>query len=298
MQNKKILRGYLFVILSAVIFGLMPLMAKFIYAEGVNPPTLVLLRNAVSVPVLAMLAGLTGKSLRIPAKALPGMGVIALLGCCVTPLLLFSSYRHIPSGTATVLHFVYPAVVVVGEILFLKNKMKFGHVLSVVLCVAGIALFYDPSGGMNLKGGALALISGVTYAAYVLCLSGFKHKDMPGFTFSFYVAAICAVVMLSVCLLTKQLQLPGSLKGWLLSAVFAVGVNVGAVVLFQRGTFLIGGSRASILSTFEPITSILAGILVFHENVSAATVLGTVLVIAAGVLIALCDMRASAKTAA
>ena len=122
MQNKKILRGYLFVILSAVIFGLMPLMAKFIYAEGVNPPTLVLLRNAVSVPVLAMLAGLTGKSLRIPAKALPGMVVIALLGCCVTPLLLFSSYRHIPSGAATVLHFVYPAVVVVGEILFLKTR--------------------------------------------------------------------------------------------------------------------------------------------------------------------------------
>ena len=295
MQKKKMIQGYLFIILSAVIFGLMPLMAKFIYAEGVNPPTLVLLRNSISVPVLALLAVLTGKSLRIKPSALPHMALIALMGCCVTPLLLFSSYQHIPSGAATVLHFVYPAVVVVGEILFLKSKMKFGHVISVVPCVAGIDLFYDPSSGMNLRGGLPALISGVTYATYVLCLSGFKHKDMPGFTFSFYVAAICAAVMLGVCLVTKQLQLPGSLKGWLLSAVFAVGLNVGAVVLFQKGTFLIGGSRASILSTFEPSTSILAGILVFHESVSLATVFGTVLVIAAGILIALSDMRSSAK---
>ncbi len=41
MEHKYLLKGYIFVILSALIFGLMPLMAKFIYAEGVNSITLV-----------------------------------------------------------------------------------------------------------------------------------------------------------------------------------------------------------------------------------------------------------------
>ncbi len=41
MKKKSLIKGYIFVIMSALIFGLMPLMAKFIYAEGVNPPTLV-----------------------------------------------------------------------------------------------------------------------------------------------------------------------------------------------------------------------------------------------------------------
>ena len=32
----KLLKGYLFVIVSAVVYGCMPLGAKIIYAEGVN----------------------------------------------------------------------------------------------------------------------------------------------------------------------------------------------------------------------------------------------------------------------
>ncbi len=296
MEKKNLIKGYIFVILSALIFGLMPLMAKFIYAEGVNPPTLVFLRNAISVPILALLTLLTGNSIKIKAVAIPGISVIALMGCCITPLLLFSSYNHIPSGTATVFHFIYPAVVVIGEFIFLKNKIKYGHVISVIICVIGIALFYNPENAVNFKGGFYALLSGITYAVYILCLSGFKYKDMPGFTFSFYVALICSVAMLCVCVITNQLSLPGSLLGWRLSVLFAICINVGAVVLFQKGTFLIGGGRASILSTFEPITSVVTGILIFDEEVGIFTVIGTVLVIAASVIIALSDMQSSKST--
>ena len=63
------------------------------------------------------------------------------------------------------------------------------------------------------------------------------------------------------------------------------------MVLFQRGTFLIGGERASILSTFEPITSVLIGVIVFHETVGWQTAVGSVLVLSASVLIALFDMK-------
>ncbi len=293
MERNKLLKGYIFVILSAVIFGLMPLMAKFIYAEGVNPITLVFLRNIISVPVLALLALWTEGAIKIEAKALPKISFIAIMGCCITPLLLFSSYNHIPSGTATVFHFIYPAVVILGEFIVLKNKIKYGHIISVILCVIGIALFYNPSNKINPEGSFYALLSGITYATYVVSLSAFKYKKMSVFTFSFFTASICSLVMLVVCIVTKQLALPHTVSGWLLTILFAVSLNVGAVVLFQRGTFLIGGSRASVLSTFEPITSILAGAVIFKESLSVFTVFGTVLVITAGVLIALCDIQSS-----
>lgn len=295
MKNRKLLRGYAFVIISALIFGLMPLMAKHIYAEGVNPPTLVFLRNIISVPVLILLALLNRNSLKIKTSALPGIGVIALMGCCITPLLLFSSYNHIPSGTATVFHFIYPAVVVIGEFIFFKSKLKRGHLVSVILCILGIALFYNPENGINFKGGFLALLSGITYATYVICLSNFRHKEIPSFTFSLYVTLISSTVMFCACLFTNQLALPQSITGWLLSLLFAIAVNVGAVVLFQRGTFLIGGGRASILSTFEPITSILAGVMIFQESVTFLTVIGSIFVIAASVMIAISDIRSSKK---
>ena len=55
MDRKKLLGGYLLVIASAFLFGCMPLMTKFIYTDGVNSLSLVLLRNAISLPVLAIL---------------------------------------------------------------------------------------------------------------------------------------------------------------------------------------------------------------------------------------------------
>lgn len=290
-MNKNLVKGYICVIFSAVIFGLMPLMAKFIYKDGVNPPTLVFLRNFLSLPILALLTKLTRNSIKVKPTALPRISAIAIMGCCVTPLLLFSSYNHIPSSTATVFHFIYPAVTLLGEFVFLKAKIKNGHIISMVLCVFGVALFYNPNDKINFIGGCLALLSGVTYAVYIILLSGFKHKSMPSFTFSFYVALICSAVMFLVCIFTNSLSLPQSLLGWFLSLIFAIGINVGAVVLFQKGTFLIGGGRASIISTFEPITSLIAGVIIFNEHLSVFTAIGTVLVIVASVLIAVYDMK-------
>lgn len=287
----KLLKGYIFVILSAVIFGLMPLMAKFIYAEGVNPQTLVLLRNGLAMPFLFALAKFTKKPIKISPSALPSISFIALMGCCITPMLLFCSYTHIPSGTATVFHFIYPAVVVLGEFIFLKTKMKIGHIISVILCIAGVALFYNPENKVNFEGSFYALLSGVTYAIYVICLSSFKHKELSGFTFSFYVSAVSFIAMLCICLVTHRLALPQSITGWILTLLFAVSLNVGAVVLFQRGTFIIGGGRASVLSTLEPVTSVLAGVVIFNEGINFFTVIGTILVVSASILIAVYDMK-------
>ncbi len=291
MKHAKLLKGYLFIIASALIFGCMPLGAKFIYAEGVNSLSLVFLRNCLAVPVLAFLAKMQSHSLKIERKALGEISIIAIMGCCITPILLFASYYYLASGTATVFHFIYPAVVVLGGILFLREKARKNILLCVLICTAGIFLFYNPGEPIDLRGSILALLSGVTYAAYILLLSVSRHKEISGFLFSFYITSICAVVMLFVCLISGRLTFPVTLQGWLLCLVFSLSLCVGAVVLFQQGTFLIGGQRAAILSTVEPITSVFVGVLVFHEPLSVRTAIGSVLVVLASILIAVFDMK-------
>ena len=63
----KIKIGYIFVVLSSVIYGSMPLLAKLIYADGVNSFTLVFLRNFLALPSLALFAFLKKKMLPICA---------------------------------------------------------------------------------------------------------------------------------------------------------------------------------------------------------------------------------------
>lgn len=292
MKQSGLAKGYLFAVCSAVIYGCMPLMSKLIYADGVDPLSLVFWRNLLALPVLAALAYRESKSLRVPLKILPGISLISLLGCSATPVLLFFSYQFMDSGTATVFHYIYPAAVILGGMLFLRKKAQTGHLVGVALCILGIALFYDPAKPISWQGSALAVASGLTFAVYVLLLSVFPYKKQLGnFLFSFYVAAISSVLTGILCLATGQLTAPASLGGWGLCVLFAMGVSAVAVVLFQKATFTIGGERTSILGTLEPITSIFIGILVFHEAINLRTVVGSVLVVSASIVIAAIDMR-------
>ena len=297
MQSRKLIKGYIFVILSAVLYGLMPLITTYIKADGANSYSLVFLRNALSLPALAALALWQQKTLKVPVKELPTIAIAAVFGCCLTPLLLYSSYDFIDSGTATVFHFVYPAVVVVGGMVFLKQKANAGTLISVLVCIVGIALFFDPAAALTAEGCIYSLLSSVTFAAYVLMLSAFSGRRATGFVFTFYVALVCTVVMGIYCVATNNMALPGSAWGWVLCAVFAILINAVATVLFQQGPFIVGGQRASILSTMEPITGVVVGALFLGEFAGksggsiARTVIGSALVVAATVMIALLDSK-------
>lgn len=57
-MKKNIIKGCLFAILSAVIFGCMPLMVKNIYADGVNPFTLTLKMPVTRLPSAVLITAL------------------------------------------------------------------------------------------------------------------------------------------------------------------------------------------------------------------------------------------------
>ena len=279
--------GYLMVVASAVIYGCMPLMANLIYDDGVNALTLVLLRNLLSLPVILSMALLAKQNLFVGFKNMGVAMFVGIFGCAITPLLLFSSYTYMDGGVATVFHFIYPAVVLVAEVLILRTRTKWGSIVAVLVCVGGITLFYDPKEGIDLIGSALALSSGVTYAAYIVLLGRFGSRGMGTYVFCFFAELASTFVIVIACLASGEFSFPETVWGWVLSFIFAAAVNGGAVVLFQRGTVLIGGQRASVLSTFEPLTSIVVGYFAFGEQIGWRTVVGSVLVLGAAVMIAL-----------
>lgn len=290
-MKKNLFWGYLATVVSASLYGCMALITKNLYAQGVNTLTAVLLRNLLSVPMMGLLAIVFEKKIKVPGKALVSIGVVGLFGSVVTPLLLFASYNYIPSGTATVLHFVYPALTVVAGILFLRQRVNWKTLLCVGVCMGGIALFYDPGQSMDWRGAGLAVGSGATYAAYILLLSVFRYKDISGFRFGFWIALCNSVVLLIVCLVTGQLQLPTNVTGWGYAIALAFVINVGAMVLFQQGARVIGSQRVAVLSTLEPVVSVLVGWLVFAEIIGYRTIIGSALVLLASILIALFDAK-------
>lgn len=285
INNKQ--KGIIYVLISAVIFGSMPLMADIVYKNNGNSITLTLLRFLLSTPILFFLAKRNkNESIKITKSELFKITLVGIFGYCATALLLYTSYNYISTGTATTLHFIYPVLVIMGGIIFFKEQPSLVKYISAVLCVAGILMFYNGDSNVNILGMLIAFSSGVTYTFYILFIEKSQLKFLGTYKLTFYLCIISSVVLAIVCVLTDSLALNMTYKGWLMSLILSISVTLGGVCLFQKGIKLIGSQSTSILSTFEPITSILIGILIFNESFDIKTVLGFIFIIIATILIA------------
>lgn len=283
--------GALFVILSAVLFGTMPLLTKTAYAYGGNTYTVAFGRFVFGTAAMGLIVALSPKlSFRITGRDFCQLLAVSFFSA-ITPLLLYGSYRHIDSGLATTIHFTYPVSVMVLGALFFRTKLRLRQLLCLLICGAGVVCFYHGGQGGAVTGMVIALLSGVTFALYILLLgkSGLGRLAMP--TLSFWTSLLCAAEIGLFSAATGKLHLALPWQAWAAVAVLGVFVAALAQILFQTGVFLCGEVKASLLSTFEPLTGVIIGILVFREALTVRIAIGIVLILLAAVLLVLRSER-------
>ena len=282
--------GAIAVIISAVCFGLVPMFVKILCNEGANSLSSAFYRSALSLLPLLLYLKAKKIPLSITRRQAGQIILITVCGYGGTTVLLFFAYNYISSGAATTIHFVYPAMVIVYSLVFLKEKVKPLKLICVGLCMAGIWMFRQDGAGAGIEGILLAFASGCTYAFYIVYLDKSDLRQMPPLKLIFYMNFAASAVILSAALATHQFTAELTPYGWFIGTVFAVTVSFIAVLGFQLGVRYTGGQSAAILSTFEPITSVIIGAAVYGEKFSAAGIVGCILILAATIL----DTRAEA----
>lgn len=281
--------GYIQILLSAVLFGTMPFFAKNIYAMGGNSVNLCFQRFAFSIPFLYLIARYGQKaSLRVTKEQGKKIFILSL-GLGGTPLLLFSSYNYISSGMTTTLHFVYPVLVVLCSALIFKETLTREKFFCCFLCVCGILLFYTPGEEGSMLGAALALGSGVTYTFYMIYYSRSGLADLNNYVLTFYLSCSSAVMLFFFAWFTGKLMLYTEPLAWAMSVFLAFMVAILATVFCQNGIRIVGPENASLLSTVEPLTSVVIGGIVFAEPMTPRIVGGVACILCSVVLLAVFD---------
>jgi len=280
-------KGFILVILSAVVFGMIPLIVRSVNACGSNSIMTSFLRFLLSLLPLYLSVRAKKSNLKITKEEALKILLIAVCGFGGTSVLLFLSYTYIPTGMATTIHFVYPVFVIFGSILFLKQKISPMKLVCVALCFGGILLFYNGGdGALDPLGMLFAFASGITYSFYIVYLDFSGLAKMEPTRMIFYMNTFSALMVGSLAVATGSFTLDISLKGWILALLLAISVSFLAVRSFQMGVRYIGPQNAAILSTFEPITSLVVGILVYQEVLTLAGVIGCVLILSSVVITA------------
>lgn len=283
MNNK--VKGILFITIATIIYGLSPVVIRMTFDEGSNAATTTFLRFAIAVPVLFIICLWK----KIPLKITPAeFGYLFLAGgVCISgvTLLLNYSYNYISVGISATLHFIYPILVSLACVVLFKDRLDKWKILALVLGTIGIVAFLE-KGQAAWAGIVLALLSGVVYALYIIIMDKTPLKHMSYFKATFYMCLTGMLTALVAAAVTNSLTLHAiTPKGWLLSILFSILSTVVALTLFQIGVACIGAAAAAIMSTVEPITSVICGILILGETITAAKIIGCALIIGSILLI-------------
>lgn len=283
-------------IASGAFYGAIPVVTLFISRSGRIPSTFsVMVRMLIATMLLLPVALPRWKKAALSRGFVFRVFVASAL-MTATCILLYTAYRYIPAGVSGALHYTYPLLVMCLNVALFHLRVDRRVILAMVLSVLGVALLCDRAvlGAEALPGVGAALLSALVFSGYLIWVERQKLGGGDSLLFttllSLFETALFAVF--NLCSGQFFVSVDAHILGVLaLGSVFSVlAISTQMLAVRQAGSVI-----TSILSTLEPIVCALGSALVLREAISARTVLGTALVLAAVILVTLQGSRQTAE---
>lgn len=271
-------KGYIYTALSAIIFGLMPLLTKIIIARGATSLTIPFFRVFYVTIVLFFVLKIKKIDLHLEKRDLISAILTSIFGSGLTIIILTESYNYVDTGIATSLHFLYPLFVAILCCFFYGEKIKKKQILSLSFALVGIICFMSKGNG-SLFGYFLAIASGLTYAFYLVKMDKSGLVKMNALKLSFYLALFTTIEIFTMNLFMQEVVFKMDVLSYALLLVLALSSSFLATVLLQKGVLLLGSTRASFICLLEPVTSMIVGILWLNEALTFNKGLGGLAII-------------------
>ncbi|WNF69089.1 DMT family transporter [Streptococcus suis] len=300
MAEKRL--GTLITLIAGIAWGLSGVSGQYLMSRGVSVDMLTSLRLLVSGFFLVGLAYATAKEQLLIVlknrKALLGIFVFAMLGLVLNQMAYLQAIYHTNAGTATVLQYLCPILVLAYTCLKDRQRPTGVEVISIVLAIVGT--FFIATHGQLTElaitplGLAWGLFSALTYALYIILPA--QVIDQYGSLSVIGLGMLMGGLMVTFGLQTWQGNLPldgGSLLGLL--GIVGVG-TIFAYTAFLKGVSMVGPVNGSLLASIEPIASVFFAVWLVDERFYPIDFLGMAMILSAVLLISLKDVIISEKS--
>jgi len=284
-------KGYLCVVVAAIMWASSGVAGKALFAGGITPFELVQVRVTVSTLLLALFLSLYSRNLfRIRIKDLGYFFLLGGVAMALVQVTYFYAISKIQVAAAIFIQYLAPVMVAFFSICFWKERLTPTKFLSLVISLAGCYLVV---GGYNLHlmqmnrvGILCGLASAICFATYTLFGERGMHRYSP-WTVLFYAFLFATFTWHIIYPPFQYLRAGYSLNqwGWLLY-ISVIGTLI-PFALFFVGVNFIRSTRASITATLEPISAGFFAYLFLGEVLEPLQIVGGAMVVGAIVLLQL-----------
>ncbi|HVZ77699.1 MAG TPA: DMT family transporter [Gemmatimonadaceae bacterium] len=275
----------LLIVLSASGFGAVPIFASMATSAGARLLNVLAWRYAIGALLLMVAAG-GMRMLRVPARQLFGVLVLAGGAQAFIAFTSLSALDYMPAAPLSFLFYTYPAWVAVLAAVRGSERLTRPRLLALGLSLAGIAIMVGAPAARGLQptGVALALVSAFAYALYIP-LIGWYQQQIAETAVAVYAALGAGVFLFGIDVITGGISAHMNLAAWEAVLALAVWSTVVAFLAFLRGLRTLGPVRTAIVSTIEPFWTAMLGALLLGQPASSSTIEGGTLIAAAVILL-------------
>jgi drug/metabolite transporter (DMT)-like permease len=284
--DKKYITGVAYAVISSITFGLIPLFTVPLLQSDITSETILFYRFLFATLMLIVVVKVKGCNLKLNFEQLRivfGLSVLYAL----TAILLIESYKVIPSGITTTIHFLYPlAVTLIMSWFYGVNASSVTYIALMISIIGVLLLAWGSHDGGNFRIGVLLALGTVaTYALYIVGVMKSRASQIDPLVLTLYVLLMCAILFFIYAIITTGIEPIRHYVEWRNLIMVALICTVLSDYTLVLAIKHIGSIMTSILGSMEPVTAVVVGVVYFGEHFDIVSIAGVILIIIAVVMV-------------
>jgi drug/metabolite transporter (DMT)-like permease len=279
--------GILLIAISAASFGTLAIFGRFAYNNGMDTFTVLFLRFGLSASFMTLILILRKEQFprgRILAQLI-GMGALGYVG---QSFMYMTAINYASAGLVALLLYLYPFFVATLSMIFLHEILTKVKVFALILALVGTALTVGPVSG-QLIGALMAIAAALIYSVYIIVGTNVM-KHVTAVQSSTVIFASAGAVF-GILAFSKGIHLPASNTGWLAVSGIILISTIIPVVTFLAGLERVGPINAAMLSTLEPVVTVLLAAWLFGDRLQPIVMVGGGLILVAVILLTRSELK-------
>nr|WP_294652350.1 EamA family transporter [uncultured Blautia sp.] len=294
-EKNRMITGTIVTIAGGILWGVSGVCGQYMFQnKGVTAPWLVSVRLVAAGLLMLCYYFLTDREQTLAIwkskRDRRDMLIYGLLGMMPCQYAYFQTIEWSNAGTATVIQYLGPALIVIWVCFRTKRMPTVQEVIGVILAVIGVFLIatHGNPTTLALSGRALlmGLASAVAVALYTLEPARLQKKyDTP-----LILAWGMAIGGIALTLISRPWTVKGIQVDTEMFTALAFVVVFGTMAgfsLYMTGVKLIGSVKASLYACVEPVSSMILTVLWMKVKFTTPDLIGTLFVIATIIILAI-----------
>ncbi|MFO1434855.1 MAG: DMT family transporter [Gammaproteobacteria bacterium] len=281
LNTSRNLRAVIALLAGASAIALAPICVRL---SETGPVASAFWRVALSTPLLMLLAALTTRSHRGAIVGMPPLRNAAMVGFFFAADLAFWhwSIRMTSVANATLLANFAVLFVTLFTWVTGRERITGTFLFGLMLAMGGATAMMGTSLRIDLQhihGDMLAIVTAIFYAAYILGTKSLREARYPAVMVMAWVTLFAAIFLLPVALLSGEVMLPSTPRGWAVLLALAVFSHTAGQTLIAYALAHLPATFSSVALLLQPVLATLIAWQLFNEHLSVLALVGAVSVL-------------------